>query len=209
MERKLLVLGTLAIVALLAVANAAAFAYRWLSGTITVVGPEQAAGATCTGFYSSAAQPGIPLPLAGTNYNAVTYGNNYITITPGDVVCRFNDYMLYESISVTLPLAVGSWYIKDFYGFGYYSRGVTTPTYVTLVVEDAITEIPVTVAELRVYKGSLLVTKLDLTIIGYMASFTLDPDEGVQLDLFIDAQSAGTATFRVGFYVSHSTEPPR
>ncbi|MEM1623410.1 MAG: hypothetical protein QW543_04665 [Sulfolobales archaeon] len=64
LSRKYLAL-VLAAVALATVANATAFAYRWIIGTISVAPATEARGAACTGFYSSAAQSGINLPDAG------------------------------------------------------------------------------------------------------------------------------------------------
>jgi len=109
MDRRLILL-VVAVVALVGVVNATVYAYRWITGTVTIAGPGQATGAACTGFYSSAAQSGINLPSVGTNYNAPTYGNNTITVTPGDAVCQWGTrpYELYESITVNIPITVGS-----------------------------------------------------------------------------------------------------
>ncbi|MEM1873082.1 MAG: hypothetical protein QXS85_04365 [Acidilobaceae archaeon] len=210
MDRRVLLAGVAALLAVLVIANAAAFAYRWLAGTIQIAPATQATGAACTGFYSSAAQPGIPLPPAGTNYDATTYGDNKITVTPGFPVCEFTyggtTYKLYESITVTIPVTVGSWYIRDLYGFGY-AQGTGT-VYVFLKVEDT-AEHPVTMARLIVYKGTDKIGELDLTQLGAVLSFELRPGEGVQLDLYFKAEAQGTVSFKVGFYVSHENEPPR
>ena len=216
-DRRLLVL-VVAVVALIGVVNATAFAYRWMTGNITISGPSGVTGAACTGFYSSAAQSGIDLPGAGTNYNAPTYGTNTINVTPGDVSCQWTSgnstYKLYESITVNIPIAVGSWYIQDFYGFGYYSG--SDPVYVWFRLEDPATEGGnFTTAKLVIYKvdSSGTVTYVtELNLLGstgeYVSAGSLNPGEAFRLDLRFDATSAGTASFTVGVYVSQENEAP-
>lgn len=208
-------LAALMVVAALAmVVNAAAFAYRWLAGTVTVAGATAARGAACTGFYSSAAQPGISptyLPSAGTNYNAPTYGGNSISVTTGDVVCQWGTYYLYESITVSIPVTVGSWYVKDLYGFGYNGTATDPKVYVWLVVEKNLPSTAFASAYLVVYKGATKVAELDLLTSGArVGPIELSAKEGLRLDLRFDAYSTGTGThdFRVGFYVSQSSESP-
>lgn len=201
----------IAIAVVLALVNATVFAYRWLRGTIEVEGPTAARGAACVGFYSSAAQSGITLPSAGTNYNAPTYGTKSLSVTPGDAVCQWSvggtTYSLYESITVTIPVTVGSWYIKDFYGFGYNGTAGGPTVYVYLVVEDAPTEVSFTEAKLILYKGAASVGELDLATTGTrLGPISLSPGEALQLDLRFDAQGTGTATFRVGFYATQRPE---
>jgi len=105
MDRRLLLL-VVALVALVGVVNATVYAYRWITGTVNIAEPTEARGAACTGFYSSADQRGITdyLPSAGTNNNAPTYGEETISVTPGDVVCNWTkdgtEYKLYESVEV-------------------------------------------------------------------------------------------------------------
>jgi hypothetical protein len=193
-----------------------------MTGNITISGPSGVTGAACTGFYSSADpdQSGIDLPSVGTNYDAKTYGDNTISVTHGNVVCQWtvdsSTYNLYESITVEIPVTVGSWYIQDFYGFGY--KGVTgDPTvYVWFRLEDPATEGGyLTTAKLVIYKvGSsgtpTYVTELDL--LGdsgsYVSAGSLDPGEAFRLDLRLDAASAGTVSFTVGVYVSQENEEP-
>jgi len=217
MDRRLLVL-LVALIAIVGVVNATVYAYRWMTGTIDIKGAGDATGAACTGFYSSAAQSGIDLPGVGTNYNAPTYGTNTITVTPGDVVCTWTidttEYKLYESVTVTIPVTVGSWYIQDFYGFGY-KRG-TVPVYVWFRLEDDATEGGyLTTAKLVIYKVDLsgtvtYVTQLDLLGSSGTLVFagSLNPGEAFRLDLRLDAASAGTVNFKVGVYVSQENEAP-
>jgi len=220
MDRRLLVL-LVALVAIVGVVNATVYAYRWMTGTVNIAGPGQATGAACTGFYSSADQDGINLPEVGTNYDAKTYGINTITVTPGDVVCNWTkdgtEYKLYESIEVTIPITVGSWYIQDFYGFGYNGTTGTDPTvYVWFRLEDPATDGSyLTTAKLVIYKvdssgTATYVTELNLTeSTGTLVSAgSLNPGEAFRLDLRLDANSAGEVSFKVGVYVSQENEAP-
>jgi hypothetical protein len=216
MKRFAPVIALIIVAVVLGAVNATVFAYRWIQGTVTVAGPTAARGAACVGFYSSATQSGISptyLPPAGTNYNAQTYGTNTISVTPGQVVCQWSvgttTYSLYESISVNVPITVGSWYIKDFYGFGYNGTASDPTVYVYIKVEQPITDSNIAAANLYIYKGGTLVATVDLksgTATG--SPITLNPGEGLQLDLFINATGTGTATFKVGFYVSQEREAP-
>jgi hypothetical protein len=206
-DRRLLLL-TVAVIAVVGVVNATVYAYRWITGTINITGPDQATGAACTGFYSSSAQSGIDLPPAGTNYNAPTYGGNEISITPGNIVCQWtvgqNTYYLYESIEVTIPVTVGSWYIQDFYGFGYY-RG-TGSIYVYFRVDQAASS-PLTTAYLIIRdSGGNEIGRIDLMTTGSMTSaITMSPGSGLRLDLYFDAGGTGTVTFKVGVYVTQES----
>jgi hypothetical protein len=213
MDRRLLVL-LVALVAIVGVVNATVYAYRWMTGTVNIAGPDQATGAACTGFYSSAAQSGIDLPSVGTNYNAPTYGTNTITITPGDVVCQWtvgeNTYYLYESITVNIPITVGSWYIQDFYGFGYYRGNV--PVYVYFRVDDDAADGGIlTTAHLIIRRpDGTEIARLNLLTLGAQTSaIMLSPGSGLRLDLYFDARSTGTVIFKVGVYVTQEPgEPP-
>ena len=217
MDRRLLVL-VVAVVALIGVVNATAFAYRWMTGTVNISGPSGVTGAACTGFYSSANQSDIDLPGVGTNYNAPTYGTKTIKVTPGDVTCQWTvgttTYELYESIDVNIPVTVGSWYIQDFYGFGYYNG--TGPVYVWFRLEDDATEGSyLTTAKLVIYKvdSSGTVTYVnELDLLGssgtLVSAGSLNPGEAFRLDLSLDAASAGTVSFKVGVYVSQEDEAP-
>ena len=213
MDRRALSLLLVAVVALASVVNATVFAYRWIYGTVSIAGPGYASGAACTGFYSAAAQSGINLPDLGTNYDAPTYGGNSITVTPGDVVCQWTyggtTYKLYESITVTIPVTVGSWYIQDFYAFGYYGTAGDPTVYVYFRVED--TAEYVTTAKLIIWKGTITKVELDLLTLGAMTSaISLDPGEALRLDLYFDASDTGQTTFKVGVYVTQeSGEYPR
>ena len=217
-DRRLLVL-IVAAVALIGVVNATAFAYRWMTGTVNIYGPSGVTGAACTGFYSSADQSGIDLPSVGTNYNAPTYGTNTITVTPGDVVCQWGatPYKLYESINVNINVTVGSWYIQDFYGFGYHGTLGTDPTvYVWFRLEDDATEGSyLTTAKLVIYKVDSSGTKTyeaQLDLLGSTGSYvyagSLNPKEAFRLDLSLDAANAGEVFFKVGVYVSQKYEEP-
>jgi len=213
MDRRLLVL-VVAVVALIGVVNATVFAYRWITGNITISGPSDATGAACTGFYSSAAQGGIDMPSVGTNYNAPTYGTNTITVTPGDVTCQWGTYKLYESIEVSIPVTVGSWYIQDFYGFGYHNG--TDSVYVWFRLEDPATDGGyLTTAKLVIYKvdstGTVTYVN-ESNLLGstgtLVSAGSLNPGEAYRLDLRLDANSAGTVSFKVGVYVSQENEAP-
>lgn len=207
--------------------NATAFAYRWIQGTVTVKGPTDARGAACVGFYSSAEQSNINLPSAGTNYNAQTYGTNNISVTPGQTVCRWTvngtTCRLYESISVTVPITVGSWYIKDFYGFGYNGTSSDPKVYVYIKVEQSINDSNnIVAANLTLYNAS---TSAKVAVIDLMTGrvlegpaagstiagpITLNPGDALQLDLSIRATGkTSAATFKVGFYASQKREAPR
>jgi len=219
MKRFVPVIALVIAAVVLGAVNATVFAYRWMQGKVTVEGPAEARGAACVGFYSSATQSGIStyLPEAGTNYNAQTYGTNYITVTPGQIVCEWTvgatTHKLYEGITVEIPITVGSWYIKDFYGFGYY--GGTTPVYVYIKVEQSIADSNIATAYLYIYNASSdpisLVTRVNL-LNSELATIKLNPGIGLQLDLFINATATATTTaeFKVGFYATYSsTETPR
>jgi len=215
MRSKLITALAVAAMLTILVANATVFAYRWIDGTVSVAPADQAEGAACTGFYSSADQPGIPLDTAGTNYNATTYGNNSIKITPGTAVCTFtyggSTYNLYESISFEANITVGTWVFQDIYGFGYNGTSSDPVVYVYLKVEEPINDTTVVdVANLTVYLAGTAVATLDLTTSGAIAGpITLNPGDGLQIDLFISAASAGNVAFKVGFYVSQENEAPR
>jgi hypothetical protein len=224
MDRRLLVL-VVAAVALIGVVNATVFAYRWMTGTINIVRPGTGTGAACTGFYSSADQSNISLPSVGTNYNAPTYGNYTISVTPGSEVCIWSVdtdvgaelYYLYESITVEINASVGSWYIQDFYGFGYKGDTGDPTVYVWFRLEDLATSYGtnVTTAKLVIYKvdssnTTTYVTELDLlgSTGTYVSAGSLNPNEAYRLDLSFDAAMAGTVYFKVGVYVSQENEAP-
>jgi hypothetical protein len=213
MDRRLLLL-VVAVVALVGVVNATVYAYRWITGTVRIAGPDQATGAACTGFY--AADNRDPnMPDVGKNYNAPTYGTNTINVTPGHVVCQWTSggqtYYLYESIEVTIPITVGSWYIQDFYGFGYYGTG-TDPVYVYFRVdEDATDGGYLTTAYLIIRNtGGSEIARLNLSSSGAQTTaITLSPGQGLRLDLYfdakLDANTAGTVRFKVGVYVTQKS----
>ena len=216
MKRFVPVIALVIAAVVLGAVNATAFAYRWIQGTVTVAEPTAARGAACVGFYSSSTQSGISptyLPEAGTNHNAQTYSTNTISVTTGQVVCQWTvgrtTYSLYEGITVNVPITVGSWYIKDFYGFGYYG-GTTGTTYVYIKVEQPIVG-PITVANLTLYKANTntKVATVDLKSGTITGPITLNPGDALQLDLFINATAETTAKFKVGFYVSQKQEAPR
>ena len=215
MDRRLLVL-LVALVAIVGVVNATVYAYRWMTGTVNIAGPDQATGAACTGFYSSADQKDIDLPGVGTNYNAPTYGDNAITVTPGDTVCTWTvgeaTYNLYESIKVEVNVTVGSWYIQDFYGFGYYRGDV--PVYVYFRVDDDATDGGILTTAYLIIRDTRggEIARLNLLTLGDRTSAIELPHyglRGLRLDLYFDAQGTGTVTFKVGVYVTQEPgEPP-
>ena len=215
MDRRLLVL-VVAVVALIGVVNATVFAYRWMTGNITISNASNARGIACTGFYA-ADNRDPTMPNVGTNYNAQTYGTNTISVSPGNTVCQWtvdsSTYNLYESITVNIPVTVGSWYIKDFYGFGYHGVG-TDPenVYVWFRLEqpasgdgsisDAYLIINSTEGEI----GRLNLLSSSGTTIG---PFQLSPGSAWSLDLRFNATSTGSVSFTVGVYVSYqSSESP-
>jgi hypothetical protein len=220
MDRRLLVL-IVAVVALIGVVNATAFAYRWMTGNITISDASSARGIACTGFYSSADpdQSGIDLPEVGTNYNAPTYGGNTISVTPGDSVCEWtvgsSTYKLHESITVDIPVTVGSWYIKDFYGFGYHgSTDDPSTVYVTFKLEEPVSDITAISNAYLIIKssdGSTEIGRLDLVSGTTIGPFSLSRNSAWRLDLRFNATSTSTdpVSFTVGVYVSlSSTESP-
>ncbi|MEM2590522.1 MAG: hypothetical protein QXE63_04680 [Zestosphaera sp.] len=214
-NRRILLLSV-GLVALLAVVNATVFTYRWLTGTVYVYGgPETAAVHGCVGFYSTADQRGLEgyLPEVGTNYNASVLGTSAtIEVTPGDIVCLIpstGNNKLYESISALFNVTVGSWYIQDFYGFGYYAESETAPdsVYVYLRVESTNMSLVATNATLIVFRNTTtgweFVASLDLLNAGEMTSaISLPVNSSLRLDLYIDASAKGTGAFKVGFYVT-------
>ena len=225
MKRFVPVIALVIAAVVLGAVNATAFAYRWIQGTVKVAGPTDARGAACVGFYSSADQSGISptyLPEAGTNYNAPTYSNNKTSVTPGQPVCQWSvgtkTYSLYEGITVTIPITVGSWYIKDFYGFGYNGTSSDPTVYVYIKVEQSITDENIVAANLTLYNATsgakvakVATVNLKKTGLATTTPIELRPGNGLQLDLFINATGATTtsATFKVGFYVSQEQEAPR
>jgi len=219
MDRRLLVL-IVAAVALIGVVNATVFAYRWITGNITISGPSDATGAACTGFYSYYTQEGIDLPGVGSNWAAPTYGTNTITVTPGNTVCQWtvnsSTYYLYESIKVDINVTVGSWYIQDFYGFGYHGADTDPTVYVWFRLEDPATDGDyLTTAKLVIYKvdksGNVAYVN-ETNLLGstgtLVSAGSLNPGEAYRLDLRLDAVSDGTVSFTVGVYVSQENEAP-
>jgi hypothetical protein len=220
MDRRLLVL-IVAAVALIGVVNATVFAYRWMTGTVRIAPAGEAGGAACTGFYSIVDQPDISgyLPRAGSNAGAPTYGGNSITVEPSNPVCQWTNETsggqvnLYESIDVSIPITVGYWYIRDFYGFGYYNG--TVPVYIWFRLEDPADDDGI------LNGASLVVFKVSDSTTEYIGSFdllsstgsqwyitSLNSGEALRLDLILNAGSEGSATFRVGVYVSQESEAP-
>ncbi|MFZ8783853.1 MAG: hypothetical protein ACO2OR_07765, partial [Desulfurococcaceae archaeon] len=108
-----------------------------------------------------------------------------------------------------------SWYIQDFYGFGYYGTTGDPAVYVWFRLEDPATEGGyLTTAKLVIYKvdssGTTYVNELDLrgSTGTYVSAGSLNPGEAFRLDLWFDADSAGTVRFTVGVYVSQENEAP-
>jgi len=219
MDRRLLVL-LVAVVALIGVVNATVYAYRWMTGTVSVAGPGDAVGAACTGFYSAAAQQNITdfLPGFGTNYNAPTYGTNNITVTPGDVVCQWTvtvdnttrTYYLYESIKVTINVTVGSWYIQDFYAFGYNATTGSPTVYVYFRVDEDAADNSILTTAYLIIRGDrgIELARLNLTQLGAQTDAIKlnETAKALRLDLYFDASTTGTVTFKVGVYVTQEPD---
>jgi hypothetical protein len=112
---------------------------------------------------------------------------------------------------VTIPVTVGSWYIQDFYGFGYY-RGPPGNVYVYFRVEDDATDggiLTTAYLIIRRHDGTEI-ARLNLRTLGdQKGPIVLSPRSGLRLDLWFDAQNTGTVTFKVGVYVTQEPgEPP-
>ncbi len=218
MDRRLLVL-IVAAVALTGVVNATAFAYRWMTGNITISDASSARGIACTGFYAADNRDPI-MPNVGTNYNAQTYGGNTISVTHGNAVCQWTDSggntrYLYESIKVDIPVTVGSWYIKDFYGFGYHGLSEDPSTvYVTFKLEQPVNDTTAISNAYLIIKssdGSTEIGRLDLVSGTTIGPYSLSRNSSWRLDLRFNATSTSTGpvSFTVGVYVSlSSTESP-
>jgi hypothetical protein len=217
-DRRLLVL-IVAAVALTGVVNATAFAYRWMTGNITISDASSARGIACTGFYAADNRDPI-MPNVGTNYNAQTYGGNTISVTHGNAVCQWTDSggntrYLYESIKVDIPVTVGSWYIKDFYGFGYHGLSEDPSTvYVTFKLEQPVNDTTAISNAYLIIKssdGSTEIGRLDLVSGTTIGPYSLSRNSSWRLDLRFNATSTSTGpvSFTVGVYVSlSSTESP-
>jgi uncharacterized membrane protein len=187
-----------------------------MQATVNVAGATAARGAACVGFYSSGSATSYGgLPPAGKNYNAPTYDDKSISVTSNQVVCQWTvgetTYELYESITVNVLITVGSWYVRDFYGFGYYGTESDPTVYVYIKVEQPITDSSIGAAYLYIYKGGTKVATVDLKSGSVTGSpITLSPGDGLQLDLSIRATGTTSVTFKVGFYATYSsTEAPR
>jgi hypothetical protein len=120
---------------------------------------------------------------------------------------------LYEGIDVSINITVGYWYIRDFYGFGYYNG--TDPVHIWFRLEDP-------ADDGRYLTGALLVVfKVSGSTTEHIGSFnllsstgtqwyitSLNSREALRLDLILNAGSNGSVTFRVGVYVSQENEAP-
>ena len=190
----------LAVAALTAFVAASAFTYRWMEAEVSINAP------MCIGFYSSIDQPGIPLPTAGTGYNAPTANGDHISVKPGAVACEWSSgsrtYRLYESISMSLPLTPNPWYLKDVYGFGYNGTAKDPPVYVYVKVETPISKVEK--AELILVNASTddIVAKIDLTKADTYGPIVMNPGTALKIDLWIYAKTKGDYTFKVGFYAT-------
>jgi hypothetical protein len=186
-----------------------------MQATVTVAGPTEARGAACVGFYSSGSATSYGgLPPAGKNYNVPTYDDKSISVTSNRVVCQWTvggtTYELYESITVNVPITVGSWYVRDFYGFGYYGTAPDPTVYLYIKVEQPITDGNIEAAYLHIYNGRTPVATVDLTTEAVTESIMFSPGDGLQLDLNITATGETSVRFKVGFYVTQSPgETPR
>jgi len=235
-DRRWIALAVVLFAASLAVVNATVFAYRYLTGSVSAVAStgltnETAAelGAACTGFYINNATTGdtiandTVLPTAGTNNE--DYVNTNTTSWLGVKVdfsnavpsCQWEDGVgintLYESATVYLNVSAGTWYVKDFLGFGYPLLDPAVqpdPVYVTVKPTQALSNANITSAEVLIYANGTLIGTVDLTNTSSSVSFQLSPGDGVQLDLRVRAiGEVSDAGFELGFYVSTTSEAPR
>jgi hypothetical protein len=114
-----------------------------------------------------------------------------------------DEYKLYESIEVDIPVTVGSWYIQDFYGFGYY-RG-TGSVYVYFRVDDDAADSGILTTAYLIIRDTRggEIARLDLTSSGALTdAIQLSPGDALRLDLYFDASSNGNVDFKVGVYVT-------
>ncbi|MCX8195934.1 MAG: hypothetical protein N3F67_02505 [Acidilobaceae archaeon] len=202
-------------------ANAASFVYRQMSGTAIIKGPADPSlvGTACVGFYSAAEQQAATavLPLRGTNYQAPTYGNNRLSVTPSGVICQVptagGTVYLYESISVSLPVTTGHWIIRDFYAVGYPSNRGGGTVYLYVRVSDVLGDAGepyFDIAKLWFYRHSdSLWSWVDLRYPGtFYIPLPLTAGDALWLELETKTRQAGSATFRVELYFSHEQELP-
>ncbi|MCX8165837.1 MAG: hypothetical protein N3D79_04545 [Acidilobaceae archaeon] len=219
MAKKLGILMLLAAIVL--VATAASFSYRQMSGTATVKGPADPSlvGTACVGFYSAVEQPAATavLPLRGTNYQAPTYGNNRLSVTPSGVICQVptggGTVYLYESISVSVPITTGHWVIRDFYAIGYPSNRGGGTVYLYARVSDVMGdagEPSFDIAKLWFYRHSdSSWSWVDLRFsTTHFVPLPLTPGDALWLELEIKTSQAGSAAFRVELYFTHEQEQP-
>lgn len=212
------------LIAVLGIVNATIYTYRWITGTVNVFGPEYAAQYGCVGFYSAATQRGITeyLPNVGTNAYAEILGTGTtIQITPGDVACALPSaepqYYLYESIDVVANLTVGSWYLQDIYGFGYYNEQESpNPVYVYIRLDNTTMPTIASTAYLRVYRilpdgsyGGHWDLDLLAPVGTQIGPIELPIGSALRIDFYVDAYTTGTGTFKLGFYITpEAGEPP-
>ncbi|MEZ0394781.1 MAG: hypothetical protein ABWK00_07070, partial [Desulfurococcaceae archaeon] len=108
----------------------------------------------------------------------------------------------------SVPITVGTWYIKDFYGFGY--KGATGDPTVNVYIRVESPTNPNIFSFARLilyYANGTYAGTIDLTNTTTYGPYTLSPGQAFQLDLHINATSTGTASFKLGFYVTQSSTP--
>ncbi|MEM0246205.1 MAG: hypothetical protein QXG15_00140 [Desulfurococcaceae archaeon] len=159
----------------------------------------------CAGFYSSSEQFGINLPLAGTNYNALTYSTR-LSVAHRDTTCNWvyggRTFSLYGSIEVTVPVTGGLVYIQDFYGFGYKGNTNKDPDiYVWFKLNQTTMSSIASSAYIRMYyyKGEPY-WELDLINGTMIGPIRLSPGQALRLDLFVKANATGTGKFVIELY---------
>jgi hypothetical protein len=115
-------------------------------------------------------------------------------------------YNLYESIEVDIPVTVGSWYIQDFYGFGYHEG--TGSVYVYFRVDDDAADSGILTKAYLIIRDTRggEITRLNLMSLGALTeAIQLSPGDALRLDLYFDASSTGNVYFKVGVYVTQES----
>ena len=192
-------------------------------------------GAACTGFYIKGTTSDDTifdnvLPDGGKNHeNQVNNDNNNplgVKVKLSEPACSWQsttdsskDNVLYATAEVSLNVTNGTWYAKDIIAFGYPQLDTSvqpSSVYVWPKVKqtiDTTTYTQIQAAYLQIYKDGSLVMKVDLTTgnIVYGSSYIeLNPGAGFQIDLNVTSSgSVSDVPFKIGFYVSTSTEAPR
>ncbi|ASJ16818.1 hypothetical protein A3L04_06875 [Thermococcus chitonophagus] len=209
LKKKVYVVIIFTFVSVIALVSAAVFVYRGMTTTINV--GTSTSGVSCVGFFTAGDAPN--LPSAGTNANAQTYGTNTISVTKGSAVCTTaGGDTLYDSVTITVPITVGTWYIKDVVGFG--NLGGQT-VYVWPKVVSTLGSTSAISGYVMIYNASdgTLIAKIDVktgSIIYGTTPITMNNGTAWQIDINLEYSATATDSFKLAFYVSQqSTEQPR